>query len=157
MVKKSKTSKNEGPGYLVCVSTEKRSEAALHVACSFARRSNGYIILLHVIEPMDFQSIGIISDKIRKKQYDESQELLENIAKKTNDLFDITPVIMISEGLIEEQIIEAAEQDKNIKMVITQTPAGSAKNSKTIPALVASVGNKLGIPILVVPENCREI
>ena len=149
------TSKNK-PNYLVCVSSEKHSEAALNFTCNLAKKNKGTVTLLHVIEPSDFQSLGAIADKIRIKQRDESQELLLAIAATSKKRFGIMPAIAVREGFIEDEIISLVEEDNTITMLIAEASPSNSKTSKTIPSLVASVGNKLCIPVLIVPSTCRE-
>lgn len=156
MVKTSKTTNKITPNYLVCVGTEKNSEAALHLTCNLAKKHSGTVNLLHVIEPTDFQSLGIIADKIRKKQHDESQELLNALAEKAKESFGVMPTIMVREGFVEDEIIATVKEDATITMLIVEASPANSKTSKTIPILVASIGNKLRIPVLVVPGNCRE-
>jgi nucleotide-binding universal stress UspA family protein len=141
--------------YLVCVNAEKYSEVALHFACNLAKRNNGSVIILHVIESTDFQTtIGAIADKMREEIFQEAEDLLKHLADKVKKWSDIMPVIVVREGLIENEIISLVEEDRGINMLVVGTaPEKSLLKSKVLPAIVASLGSKLQIPMLIVPGN----
>lgn len=139
--------------YLVCVNDDHYSEVALHFTCNLAKKNNGSIILLHVIEPSDFQSLGAIADKMRQEKYADSQKLLNELAGKANKWSGIIPMVEVREGLIEDEIIATVEKDPSIKMLITGTSQEGSKKSKIIPVLVSAIGSKLPIPMLIVPGN----
>ncbi len=137
--------------YLVCVNAEEYSEVALHFTCHLAKKNNGSILLLHVIEPADFQTIGMIAEKMRKEKHAESQELLNELAGKAKEWSGIMPIVMVREGLIEDEIIAVVEEDPTIKMLVTGVSSESSKKSKIIPPIVSAIGSKLKIPMLIVP------
>jgi hypothetical protein len=139
--------------YLVCVNTEEYSEVALHYACMMARKNNASVVLLYVIEPADYSSFGMVADKIRNEQHEEAQKLLNDLARKAKEWSGAMPVVIVREGVIEDQIIEAVTEYENINMLITGIATESAQKSRIIPPLVAALGTKLQIPMLIVPGN----
>lgn len=137
--------------YLVCVNSEEYSEAALHFTCYLAKKNNGSVILLHVIEPSDYLSIGMVADKIRQEKHEESQKLLNELAGKAKDKSGLMPMVIVREGLIEDEIIAAVEEDPTIRMLIVGVSGKNSKKSKTTQLLVSTIGSKINIPMLVVP------
>ncbi len=144
---------NKKVNYLVCVNNEKYSELALHFACNLAVKNNGSIIIMHVIEPADYQTIGAIADKMREEKFSEAEDLLKKLAKKVHDWSGITPVFLVKEGLIENEIISLVERDTSINMLVVGVSPKASMKSKVIPPIVAALGNKLHIPMLIVPGN----
>ncbi len=142
--------------YLVCVNFEEYSEIALHYACYLAKISKGSVSLLHVLEPVDYQTIGMVAEKMRQEQYKESQNKLNDLAGKAQKWSGIIPVVIVKEGLIESEIIKAIEEDENITMLITGVSHQSSKKSKVIHNLVAIIGPKIDIPMLIVPDNLNK-
>ena len=142
--------------YLVCVNSEEYSEVALHFTCYLARKNNGSILLLHVIEPADYQSIGMVAEKMRKEQHTESQKLLNELAGKAKDWSGIMPIVMVREGFIEDEIMAVIKEDRTIKMLITGVSSENSKKSKIVPPLVSALGSKLMIPMLIVPGTLTE-
>lgn len=149
-----KLGSNKKTNYLVCVNNEKYSEVALHFACNIAkRRDDASIILMHVIEPGDYQTIASIADKMRAEKIEEAEKLLSKLAKKVFEWSGITPVFLVKEGLIENEIISLVEQDNSINMLVLGVSPRASMKSKIVPPIVSALGNKLQIPMLIVPGN----
>ncbi|PIR38475.1 MAG: hypothetical protein COV35_06825 [Alphaproteobacteria bacterium CG11_big_fil_rev_8_21_14_0_20_39_49] len=139
--------------YLVCVNGEKYSEVAAHFAAKLAQNNNGTITILHVIEPADYQSFGGVAETMRSEQIHATAKLLEELSNKVNKWSALTPILMAEEGVIEEKIISVIEKDKSINMLIVGAASASSAKSKILPPLVASLGSKLTIPMMIVPGN----
>lgn len=139
--------------YLVCVNSEKYSEVALHFACSTAKQNNGSVIMLHVIEPADYQTLGSVADKMKKELTANAENLLNKLAGKVKEWSGITPVLMVKEGLIEDEIISLIEEDKSINMLVVGVAPETSIKSKIIPPIVSALGSKLHVPMLIVPGN----
>jgi nucleotide-binding universal stress UspA family protein len=149
----SKENNTQKTNYLVCINAEEYSEVALHFTCYLAKKNKGSIVLLHAIEPADYQSIGIVAQKMRKERLNDSQKLLTELASKAKEWSGIIPIVMVREGFIEEEIISVVEEDISIKMLITGVSQESSKKSRIIPPLVSALGSKLRIPMLIVPGS----
>ena len=153
MSKNSTKKATKRTNYLVCVNDKEYSKVALSFACNMAKKSNGSITLLHVTEPTEYLSFGAVADKMRLELRLEAEKLLNELAKEIQKRADITPALVVCEGIIEDEIVRVIEKDNDINMLIVGAAADSSTKSKVIPPLVAQVGNKLLIPVLVVPGN----
>ena len=152
MVKKQ-DSVSKKVNYLICVNNDNYSEVALHFACSMAKQNDGSVIMLHVIEPADYQTIGSVAEKMREEQIQEAEKLMNKLALKVQKWSQITPVFIVKHGVIESEIISLIEEDRSINMLVVGTAADTSTKSKTLPPLVASLGSKLKIPMLIVPGS----
>lgn len=139
--------------YLVCVNSEKYSETALHFAAKLAKNNNGSVTILHVIEPADYQSFGGVAAAMRSEQIQETEKLLDYLSQKVRDWSNITPCLLATEGIIENEIIAAVKNDPSINMLVVGVASSSSSKSKILPPLVSSLGSKLSIPLLIVPGN----
>lgn len=140
--------------YLVCVNSEKYSEVALRFACKIAKGNNASVIILHVIEPSNYNSFGAIADKMLVESHQNANILLKSLSKIAHQEYNITSQLAVKEGLIEEQIIDFLENHDTVKMLLI----GSSSNdgpikSKVLPSLVEQTGKKLKVPINIVPGN----
>lgn len=142
--------------YLVCVNNEKYAEVALHYTCSIANRSDSSITILHVIEPADYQTLGAVADKMRQEKFAAAEKLLQNLSAKVQKWSNITPAVIVKEGLIEDQIIALANEDETIHMLIAGVAPETNVKSKIIPPIVSALGNKIHIPLMLVPGNLTE-
>lgn len=142
--------------YLVCVNNEKYSEVALHFATKLAQSNNGSVTILHVIEPADYQSFGGVAAAMRSEQIQETEKLLDYLSQKVREWSNITPCLLATEGVIENEIISVVKNDSSINMLIVGAASSSSSKSKILPPLVASLGSKLSIPMLIVPGNMTD-
>lgn len=144
------------PHYLVCVNGEGYSEVALKFAGYLAHRNGGYVSILHVIETKDFQTIGKVAEKMRREMLDAAEVLLTHLSELCYETVEITPSVLIREGLIEAEIIKVIEEDRSINMLLVGAAPEATIRSKILPPLVSESGKRLQIPIMVVPGNLTE-
>jgi nucleotide-binding universal stress UspA family protein len=142
--------------YMVCVSNDNYSRVACRFACHMAKKNNGSVIMLHVIEPSDFQSFGKVAEKIYQEKRDEAETLLQSLAEMAVQETNITPVLLVKEGMIEHEIIDAVEKDDTLSMLILGAATETMTKSKILPPLVAQLGSKLHVPLLIVPGNLTQ-
>lgn len=139
--------------YLVCVNKEEYSRVALRYACALVKKnSNSAIGLLHVMEPADYQSFGGVAEKMRAERREEAENILSDFAVEVLGS-DMTPMLIVREGLIEEEIIKVVEEYDNIQMLIVGVATETSAKSKIVPPLVSQIGNKLQIPMSIIPGN----
>lgn len=139
--------------YLVCVNQEKYSEVALHFACKMAARNKGNVIILHVMEPSDYQSFGGVAEKIREEKRAEAETLLATLGGKVQQWSGLLPVLTVREGLIEEEIIDLVANDRSINMMVLGVAPETSTKSKVLPPLVSALSSKLLIPMMIIPGN----
>lgn len=143
--------------YLVCVDSEKYSEVAFRFTCDIAKTNNASLIILHVIEPSNYNSFGTIADKMLVESHEKAEELLKDLSDIAHDEFSITAQLTVKEGLIENEIIDFIESHKTIKMLFIGASNDSPIKSKVLPSLVEQSGKKLNIPIIIVPGNFNQL
>ena len=107
--------------YLVCVNSEDYSRVACRFAAYMAQSNNGALVVLHVTEPADYKSFGVVADKMREEKRKEAEDLLQSLAERSSKEVGITPVLMLREGMIENEIVSVIEEDKSISMLIAQS------------------------------------
>ncbi len=138
--------------YLVCVSDTDYSKIALDFANKLAGRKNGKIIALHITEPVNYQSFGAIANKMQEEQTKEAEKLLEELTKE----IDVEFICMHKEGFIGEEIIKIVEEHHDIDMLILGSAAESSARSKTLQPIVAQLGVKIMVPVLIIPGNLTQ-
>ena len=141
---------------LVCVDERDYSLMAVKFACYIAKNTLNAIDLLHVIEPASFKSIGSIAEKMITEKRKEAEKMLQNYAFRIKEWGNITPSLLIREGLIQTEIIDTVKNDPDINMLIVGTTPESKKRSQLIPELTKHIGEDLPVPTLIVPENITE-
>lgn len=139
--------------FLVCVDNSEQAKVALRLACLKAKRINGLVDILHVVEPPDFQGIFSIADKMNVDKRQEAEKLLQGFATEAREWAGITPTLLVREGGVKEQIIKAIEEDKTISMLVIGIAPHSKMNKELLTSLAEYIGDELMIPIMAVPGN----
>ena len=88
--------------YLVCVDGSPQSRVAVRFACLRAKNTNGFVVLLTVIEPAEFQHWMAVEDVMKEERRDEAEHLLHDLAAEVNEWAGVIPVFTVREGHIGE-------------------------------------------------------
>lgn len=142
--------------YLVCVDHRDESHVALRLACMKSRVRNGSVEILHVIAPGEMQALGMIADKMREEQLAEGAALLKTLADKAEELYNVRPHENLREGNIGDEIINAAMEDTDLTMIVIGTAPLSAGRGQLASWMATQLGDKLLIPLLMVPGNLTD-
>ena len=143
--------------FLVCVDKSEHSRTALDFACAQAAKRGGLIDMLHVLEPADFKGLASIADKMREERREAAEKLLKELAEHIQEKYGITPSMIFREGKITEEILSAVEEDVDANMLVMgAAPDTKSKRGDLIGWLAAQLGDKLLIPMLLVPGNLTE-
>jgi nucleotide-binding universal stress UspA family protein len=141
---------------LVCVSDNEHSLTALRFACSKAKSNDCILELVSVITPSDYQSFGGVEEKIRQEQREASEKLLNKFAEEAQEWEGVIPSLSVREGSVLNEIIAAIEEDSSINMLIVGTAHDSPSKDVLLPTLVSAIGDRLLIPMLIVPGTLTE-
>lgn len=142
--------------FLVCVDESPESLAALHFACIKAKKRGGLVDVLHVLPPADFQTLFSIADKMQEERRQEAENLLQKLADEAHKLTGITISILLREGPVGDEVIAAALEDYDANMLVLGVAPKAANRGKLIAWLASQMGDKLLIPMMLVPGNLTE-
>jgi nucleotide-binding universal stress UspA family protein len=137
--------------FVVCVDAKKESETALRMACLKALKNSAQIIILHVVEPSENESLFGVSEKIRLEKMNEAQILLDKLALIAEEITQQKPIIMLQEGGIGETIIKTCTNQFEVSLLVLGVANGAGRG-KLIAWLAAQLGEKFLVPILLVPN-----
>lgn len=142
--------------YLVCVDQHEESKVALRLACMKANARGSQVVMVHVIAPADFQTLGAIADRMREERKREGQKLLNDLAEEAFATYGIRPVTALREGSTGDEILETILADVNINIVVIGTTQHGAGRGKLTSWLATQLGSKLLVPLLMVPGNLTD-
>lgn len=137
------------PTYLVCISDTDYSRTALQFAEKIAQRTHGKLIVLHVTEPLDYKSFGLVADKMQVERKKEARKLLHDVT----ETIGVEKTLMVREGFIEDEIVKVVGKNDHIHMVILGAAAHTSAKNKILQPLVAQLGHKIMVPMLIIPGN----
>ncbi len=142
--------------YLVCVDGSPQSRVAVRFACLRARNTKGYVVLLTVIEPAEFQHWMAVASVMLEERREEAESLLQELAVEVNEWAGVMPVFSVREGHVGDEIIAAVEEDPTIDFLVVGASPPSDKRGKLISWLAGQLAGKLGIPLVIVPGNLND-
>jgi len=145
--------KNKKVKFLVCVDDSEQAKVALRLACLKAKKVDGLVDILHILEPADFQGIFSIADKMNTDKREEAEKLMQGFAAEAQEWAGIIPTLIVREGGIKEQIIKSIAEDETVSMLVIGIAPQSKMNKELLTALTDYIGDELMIPIMAVPGN----
>ena len=152
----SSVSPLEKSKYLVGIDQHDESKVALRLACMKANARGSQVIMVHVITPADFQTLGAIADRMREERKREGQQLLSELAEEAYSTYGIRPQTVLREGPTGDEILEAALVDAYVSMIVIGIAEHGTGRGKLASWLATQLGNKLLIPLLMVPGNLTD-
>lgn len=143
--------------YLVCVDGTDSSRVALHYACKRAIKRGGSVEMLHVVPPADMQNLFGVADKMREEQHREAEIMMKALSESAFQYAGITPTMQIRNGRPGEEIINAALADNDVNILVLGASPESAKKGNLVQWLAASLGDRLLVPLMLVPGNLTDL
>ena len=140
---------------LVCIDITSASITALRYACYKAKKTGFCVNIVAVIES-SHKGLLFASRAVGKDKRLQIEDHLKKLTKKVNEEINIMPAITIKEGNIATEIIQAAKEDKNCAMIILGKSSTSLSDNTVIPTISRKIGNKIRVPVVIVPENMSE-
>jgi nucleotide-binding universal stress UspA family protein len=142
---------------LVCVDTSAEAKAALTLTALKAKRRGDVLEMLHVMEPVaDVQSLFSVVDRVREERRAEGEALLQELAQWCQDTAGITPSLQLKEGRVGEVILSTVLEDPDVNLLILGAAHSSDGRGKLLGWLAAQLGDKLLVPLMLVPGNLTE-
>jgi K+-sensing histidine kinase KdpD len=146
---------NSASSIVVCIDTFNPSEEALRYSCIKAVKNNLKLHILVVIDVAEKNLIfgaKVIENQKREKIENKIRDLIDKVCFE----FKITPVISIREGNIAIEIIKELKLN-NIAMVVFGKSQNSQSDEIVLPKIINTIGNKIKIPVIIIPENVDKI
>ncbi|MCE3255823.1 MAG: putative Universal stress protein UspA-like [Rickettsiaceae bacterium] len=142
------------PTLVVCVDVSASSDVTLRYACQIAKKSGFAVHILVVTESA--QSLLFVSkvvEKDRRKEVEKKlKTLIDNACKETGTI----PVVSIREGEVVREIAAEIKSLSACVMLVFGKSYGSRSDNNVLPKLSAQIGNKIKVPVVIVPDNLSE-
>ena len=136
---------------IVCLDTSRNSDVALRYAAHIAAKSGFAVQILVVIESAKsllFVSKAVIKDR-RSEVEKQLKKLISNVFKDTN----IVPVVSIREGEVVREIATEVKSMPSCVMLLFGKSYDGQSDNNVLPKLSAQIGNKIKVPVVIVPDN----
>lgn len=142
--------------YLVCVDDTDVSRMALRFACIKGKKRGIQIDIVHVSEKQDLQALGVVAEKMAKEQRQHAESLMQDLACEVYETSGIIPSLWIREGDPSDQILELTMEEPDINMLVLGVNPGSKSGNRVINWVTSKAGEKLLIPVMLVPANLTD-
>ena len=148
---------NDRPKFLVCVDENDHSRVAMRFACAKAQKTSSRVEMIYVIEPADFNTFMSVAEQMEGQKREEAETLLMRLAEEAHVWAGVMPSLIVRQGVITEEIVAAIEEDADINMlVLGAAPDGSSTKHRVLTTLTGQMGNKIHIPLLIVPGDLTD-
>jgi nucleotide-binding universal stress UspA family protein len=138
--------------FLAVIDETPECDRAVRYAAMRAKRTNGVLVLIYVIEPGDFQHWLGVEEIMKAEATEEAETALAKIAADVREFAGIEPETTIREGKTTEQIHALIEEDQDIAIMVLA--AGSAKEGPgPLVSSISGRGAAFPIPVTIIPDS----
>lgn len=142
-----------GRKFLVVMDETPESRVALRYGAFRARSTQSTLVLLRVVEPIDFQHWAVVGETMRGELYQDAEDLLETANRQIEQLCNISAETVIKEGSPVEAVLALIDADPGIRMLVLGAAAGPDGPGPLVTALTHQRVQQMSIPITVVPPG----
>lgn len=136
--------------YLVVIDESPEASLALRFAARRAARTDGGLMLLGIIEPMDFIAFGGAQATMEAEAREHVEGLASAAAEAARQEGDITPTILIKSGKPAEVVREVIASDSEIAALVLGT-APSGAPGPLVAHFTGQDAGRLPCPVMVIP------
>ena len=143
---------------LLCVVDETEEvSVALEFAALRARRQNGRVALLYVLDPPGgFQHWATVADLMREEARDEAEQKLQRAAAMVQRWSGSFPIFYIRDGSPAEEVISLIEEEPEISILILGAAVGPQGPGPLVTSLAGKSIGRMRVPIVIVPGNLSD-
>ncbi|WP_298728722.1 universal stress protein [uncultured Ferrovibrio sp.] len=141
--------------FLVVVDDTPEVRIAVRYATRRARNIRCGVVMLRVVEPVDFQQWAGVADIMREEAHDAAEALLQKLAEQVNQESGIMPELVIREGIAREEILKLIEEEPEIRMLVLAA-APESEGPGPLVAAFSQMAGTLKFPITILPGNLTD-
>jgi nucleotide-binding universal stress UspA family protein len=144
--------------FLVVVDDTDEVRVAVRYATRRARNVRSGVVMLRVIEPVDFQQWAGVAEMMRSEAHEAAENLLQKLAEQVNQESGLLPELVIREGVAKTEILKLVDEDPSIRMlVLAAAPSvGGEGPGPLVTALAGQMAGDLKFPITVIPGGLTD-
>ncbi len=139
--------------FLVVIDDTRECDCALVYAAKRAERTEGALVLLHVIVPESAQQWQGVEEIMRAEAFDDARALLGRAVDRARAIARVEPEIVIREGQRAEEILKLILDDEDLAILVLAAEPGSDGPGPLVSAIVGRSAGNFPIPITIVPGH----
>ncbi|MCW9033934.1 MAG: universal stress protein [Rhodospirillales bacterium] len=151
-------SKTQEPSrtFLLVVDSSEEFSNALRFVWRRAKKTNGRVALLYVIERAEFQhwiGVGKIMEEERRQ---EAEELLNVISANVQAKTGKIPLIFLREGNLKDEVVKLIDEEDSISVLVLGAAVSDEGPGNLVSHITGNVSGKLRVPVTIVPGNLTD-
>jgi hypothetical protein len=146
---------SETPTIIVCIDIANASKIALRYACYKAKKS-GFAVQILVVMEASHKNLIFGSKVIAQDKRQQLEKHLAKLMNEVNQEIGVMPKVSIREGEIVTEIIREIKFTPSCTMLIFGKSQNSLSDNTVLPKIVQKIGNKIKVPVTIVPENLSD-
>jgi nucleotide-binding universal stress UspA family protein len=141
--------------FLVVVDDTPECDRALTYAARRAERTNGALVMLHVIDDQDFRGFIGVEQMMRAEAREAADLTLAKVADRIRTVARIEPEMVVREGVRAAEVVGLIEKDEDIAILVLAAGTGSDGPGPLVTALTGRLGS-FPVPITIVPGTLSD-
>lgn len=142
--------------FLVVVDDSDELGKALLYTCRRAESNNGDIILLHVIDPVEFQHWASVGDLMRAEIRAAAEEKVNAAATQVRERLGREPKVIFHEDSPVEAVLAVLEEEPRITALVLGASANDDGPGPLVDQLTGKLIGKLHVPLIVIPGSMTD-
>jgi K+-sensing histidine kinase KdpD len=149
------TNYTDTPTILTCVDTHNASYAVLRYACYRAKKL-GFAVQVLAVTDDSHKNLLFGSRAIAKDKKEQIEKNLRKLLEKVHAETGIIPAVSIREGDVTAEIIKEIRSIPRCANLLFGKSHGSSSDNTVLPKVIQKIGDKIRIPVSIIPENLSE-
>jgi len=142
--------------FLVVVDESEEMQTALRYASRRARKTNGRVALLYVIEPAEFQHWLGVERVMQDEARQQAEQTLQALAAKVQTESGSLPILHVREGRRRDELLALIEEEPSISLLVLGMATGREGPGPLVTYLVSQMGGQMRVPVTLVPGQLTE-
>jgi nucleotide-binding universal stress UspA family protein len=141
--------------FLVVVDESEEMQNALRYASRRARRTDGRVALLYVIEPAEFQHWLGVERVMQDEARQQAEQTLQALAAKVQAETGKLPILHVREGRRRDELLALIEEEPGLSLLVLGIASGRDGPGPLVSYLL-SQGMPIRLPVTLVPGALSE-
>ncbi|WP_138380459.1 universal stress protein [Luteithermobacter gelatinilyticus] len=141
--------------FLVIADNTPEFRKVLRLASLRAAKVGGSMVMLHIIQPQDFQHWVSVKELMEEEARQEAEEMLQEFVREAEALSGMTPEIVIRTGDFREVIVDYIREDQDVHLLVLGANV-DGDPGPIVRAFREELLKVLHMPVLVVPGNMTD-
>ncbi|WP_273760258.1 universal stress protein [Bartonella sp. ML70XJBT.G] len=156
MVSKQKDRKRDHKKkILVIIDETPECRRAVAFAAHHAKNTKKTLVLLCVVDTVDFQHFLGVNDVMRTESTENAHKMLGEIANDIRTTHALETEIMMREGKKIDEIAQLIDEDKEIALIVLAA-SGHTEGPGPLIQLIGNRGTAFSIPVTIIPSNLAD-